>query len=157
MNINGVVNALKPEHLVYDITDSVNAQSTQQLCRQLLKKHPRSKKIYVVCDNARYNRNELLISWAAKQRIAFVYLPTYLPNLDLIERLWHFTRVKILNSTYYEKEVCRVPSGSCHFPTGDQAVQGGTAPPTDAEFSHRGGHFRALIPNLLIAGIHSIR
>ena len=103
MNINGVINALKPEHLVYDITDSVNAQSTQQLCRQLLKKHPRSKKIYVVCDNARYNRNELLISWAAKQRIEFVYLPTYSPNLNLIERLWHFMRVKILNSTYCEK------------------------------------------------------
>ncbi|WP_197494058.1 SMI1/KNR4 family protein [Lewinella sp. 4G2] len=36
-------------------------------------------------------------------RIDFVYLPTYSPNLNLIERLWHFMRVKILNSTYYEK------------------------------------------------------
>ncbi|WP_246050331.1 transposase [Neolewinella litorea] len=54
-------------------------------------------------DNARYNRNELLTTWAAGQRIEFVYLPTYSPNLNLIERLWHFMRVKILNSTYYEK------------------------------------------------------
>ena len=103
VNINAAVNALKPEHLVYDITDSVNAQSTQRLCRQLLKKHPGRKKIYVVCDNARYNRNELLTNWAARQRIEFVYLPTYSPNLNLIERLWRFMRIKILNSTYYGK------------------------------------------------------
>lgn len=102
VNINAALNALKPEHLVYDITDSVNAQSTQRLCRQLLKKHP-GKTVYLICDNARYNRNALLADWAARQRIEFVYLPTYSPNLNLIERLWHFMRLKILNSTYYEK------------------------------------------------------
>ena len=102
VNINAAVNGLKPEHLVYDITDSVNAQSTQRLCRQLLRKHPR-KTIYFICDNARYNRNKMLTEWAKEQRIEFVYLPTYSPNLNLIERLWHFMRVKILNSIYYEK------------------------------------------------------
>lgn len=102
VNINAAVNGLKPEHLVYDITDSVNAQSTQRLCRQLLRKHP-GKTIYYICDNARYNRNKILTQWAKERRIEFVYLPTYSPNLNLIERLWHFMRVKILNSTYYEK------------------------------------------------------
>ncbi|MEM7572751.1 MAG: winged helix-turn-helix domain-containing protein [Bacteroidota bacterium] len=29
VNINGAVRATKPEHLVYDVTDSINAQSTQ--------------------------------------------------------------------------------------------------------------------------------
>jgi len=102
VNINAAINGLKPEHLVYDITDSVNAQSTQRLCRKLLRKHP-GKTIYLICDNARYNRNKMLTQWADEQRIEFVYLPTYSPNLNLIERLWHFMRVKILNSTYYEK------------------------------------------------------
>ncbi|OAV43234.1 IS630 family transposase [Lewinella sp. 4G2] len=102
VNINAAVNALKPEHLVYEIADTINAQSTQRLCRQLLRKHP-GKKIYFICDNARYNRNKMLTEWADGQRIEFVYLPTYSPNLNLIERLWHFMRVKVLNSTYYEK------------------------------------------------------
>jgi len=102
VNINAAINGRKPEHLVYDITDSVNAQSTQRLCRQLLRKHP-AKTIYFICDNARYNRNNMLTEWAKGQRIEFIYLPTYSPNLNLIERLWHFMRVKILNSTYYEK------------------------------------------------------
>ena len=101
VNINGAINALKPEHLVYDITDSINAQSTQRLCRQLLKKHPK-KKIYLICDNARYNRNRMLQDWAADQRIEFVFLPPYSPNLNLIERLWKFMRKKAISSIYYD-------------------------------------------------------
>lgn len=54
VNINAAVNGLKPQHLVYDLTDSVNAQSIQRLCRKLLRKYPH-KTIYFFCDNARYN------------------------------------------------------------------------------------------------------
>lgn len=68
VNINAAVNALKLEHLVYDIAESINAQSTQRLCRKLLSKHAR-KTIYLVCDNARYNRNKMLQKWAENQRI----------------------------------------------------------------------------------------
>ncbi|MEO0724895.1 MAG: IS630 family transposase [Bacteroidota bacterium] len=104
VNINGAINALKPEHLVYDITDSINAQSTQRLCRQLLRKHPQ-KTVYLICDNARYNRNKLLRQWAEKQRIEFVFLPPYSPNLNLIERLWKFMRKKATSSIYTAHEV----------------------------------------------------
>ena len=102
VNINGAVNALKPEHLVYETTDSINAQSTQRICRKLLKKHP-GKTIYYICDNARYNRNRMLQQWASNQRIEFIFLPAYSPNLNLIERPWHLMKVKAINSTYYEK------------------------------------------------------
>lgn len=101
VNINAAVNALKPEYLVYDVADTINAASTQRLCRQLLKKHPR-KKIYLICDNARYNRNKELIQWSANQRIELVYLPPYSPNLNLIERLWRLLRAEAINSIYYE-------------------------------------------------------
>ena len=101
VNINAAVNAMKPEHLVYDIADSFNAQSTQRLCRKLLRKHP-GKKIYLICDNARYNRNKALQEWAKDQRIEFVFLPPYSPNLNLIERLWRFMRKKIINSLFYD-------------------------------------------------------
>lgn len=101
VNINAAVNAMKPEHLVYDIAESINAQSTQRLCRKLLRKHP-GKTIYLICDNARYNRNKMLQEWAENQRIAFVFLPSYSPNLNLIERLWRLMRKKIINSLYYD-------------------------------------------------------
>jgi hypothetical protein len=35
--------------------------------------------------------------------IELLYLPSYSPNLNLIERLWRFVRIESLNSTYYEK------------------------------------------------------
>lgn len=102
VNINGAVNALKPEHLVYDITDSVNAQSTKRLCQKLLKKHPK-KTIYMICDNARYYRNKMLKEWSKEKRISFIFLPAYSPNLNLIERLWRLMKSKAINSFYYEK------------------------------------------------------
>ncbi|MEL6973675.1 MAG: IS630 family transposase [Bacteroidota bacterium] len=101
VNINAAVNALKPEHLVYDLADSINAQSTQRLCRQLIRKHPR-KTIYLICDNARYNRNKSLQHWAAGQRVEFVFLPAYSPNLNIIERLWRLMRKEVIDSIYYD-------------------------------------------------------
>ncbi len=34
--------------------------------------------------------------------VKLLYLPTYSPNLNLIERVWKFVRKKCLNCTYYE-------------------------------------------------------
>lgn len=101
VNINGAIRAGKPEHMVYDLTKTINAQSTQRLCRKLLKKHP-GKTVYLICDNARYNRCGWLQEWAATQRIQFVFLPAYSPNLNLIERLWRLLRKVAINSCYYQ-------------------------------------------------------
>ena len=101
VNINGAVRATKPEHLVYDIAETINAQSTQRLCRKLLRKHP-GKTIYLICDNAGYNRCRWLQEWAATQRIEFVFLPAYSPNLNLAERVWRLLRKEAINSVYYE-------------------------------------------------------
>lgn len=101
VNINGAVRATKPEHLVYDVTDSVNAQSTKRLCQKLLAKHP-DKTIYLIGDNARYYRCKWLQEWPQKQRVEFIFLPAYSPNLNLIERFWWFLRKEVLESTYYD-------------------------------------------------------
>lgn len=113
VNINGAVRAVKPEHMVYDIADRVNAQSTQRLCRKLLKKHP-GKTIYYICDNARYNRCSWLQEWAEGQRIEFVFLPTYSPNLNLIERLWRLLRKEAIHSIYYDT-YAKFRNGIIHF------------------------------------------
>ena len=101
VNINAAINACKPEHSVYDITDSVNAQSTKRLCQQLLKKH-RKNTIYLICDNARYYKNKMLQNWIKNQRVKLIYLPPYSPNLNLIERLWRLMRKEIIHSIYYD-------------------------------------------------------
>ena len=113
VKINAATRAIKPEHLGFEISESVNAQSTQRMCRDLLKKHP-GKKIYFVCDNARYYRCAWLQKWAANQRIEFVFLPPYSPNLNLVERLWRLLRKKAINSICYET-YDKFRSGIIHF------------------------------------------
>jgi transposase len=56
-----------------------------------------------VLDNARYQKCAVVQELAASLEIELLYLPSYSPNLNLIERLWRFVRLESLNSTYYEK------------------------------------------------------
>jgi transposase len=58
--------------------------------------------ITLVLDNARYQKCALVQGLAASLGIELLYLPSYSPNLNLIERVWRFVRKESLNSTYYE-------------------------------------------------------
>jgi hypothetical protein len=55
----------------------------------------------VVLDNARYQRCPLVQTVAATLDIAWLYLPPYSPNLNLIERWWKFVKKQGLYSQYY--------------------------------------------------------
>ena len=39
---------------------------------------------------------------AEELEITLLFLPSYSPNLNLIERLWKFVKKKCLNNVYYE-------------------------------------------------------
>lgn len=67
---------------------------------QLLAAHPEGP-IYVICDYARYHKNQALNAWPVDKCLAQVFLPSYSPNLNLIERLWKFLRQKIINTAFY--------------------------------------------------------
>src|SRR3954469_5865170 len=58
--------------------------------------------ITIVLDNARYQRCELVQSLARRLGIHLLFLPSYSPNLNLIERLWRFVRKQSLNSTWFD-------------------------------------------------------
>ena len=55
----------------------------------------------VILDNARYQRGALVQAVAQEVGIELLYLPTYSPNLNLIERLWKFIKKQCLYSKYY--------------------------------------------------------
>ena len=85
---------------------SVNSQSTKQLYEQVLKVNPDKKTIYIISDNAKYYRNKELLEWtqttaAAAAKIVPIFLPSYSPNLNLIERLWKFLRKEKINTCFY--------------------------------------------------------
>jgi len=87
ININGAMNAHRPEDVEIVEADTINAQATEALLEKLLHKHT-EKDIYVFADNARYYYNTAIQDWLSRPpRIKLIHLPPYSPNLNLIERL----------------------------------------------------------------------
>lgn len=99
LNVNGAIN-LNHEVVMRD-DESINAQSTIALYKQLEARHPTGT-IYVICDNARYYRAKLVQEYLGSSRVEQIFLPPYAPNLNLIERLWKFMHKEVLHNQYYD-------------------------------------------------------
>lgn len=57
--------------------------------------------VTLVLDNARYLHCSLVMKFAEELKIELLFLPPYSPNLNLIERLWKFTKKQCLYSKWY--------------------------------------------------------
>jgi len=60
------------------------------------------KPIMVILDNARYQTCDLVVNKAADLGIDLLFLPTYSPNLNLIERVWKFVKSNLLGAAYID-------------------------------------------------------
>ena len=58
--------------------------------------------ITIVMDNAKYQRCSLVKELALKLNIELLFLPSYSPNLNIIERYWKWLKKDCLNYRYYE-------------------------------------------------------
>jgi len=102
INLNGAYN-LEDHKAIIQEAESINAQSTVSLLEEMMLKQPAGL-IYVILDNARYYRSEMVRVFVKKnKRIKLVFLPPYSPNLNIIERLWKFFKKKVTYNKYYEK------------------------------------------------------
>ncbi len=101
LNLHGALN-LKTHHAVVLSEDTIDATSVIRLGNRLLRKH-KTGKIYVILDNAKYYHANIVKAWRKKHgRIKFIFLPSYSPNLNLIERLWRFFHQKVTWNRYFE-------------------------------------------------------
>lgn len=100
-NVLGALNAVTREVLVLANETYINSQT---ICEMLWKiaENVGHGQITVVLDNARYQKCALVKGYAESLGIELLYLPSYSPNLNLIERFWRFIKKEILYSKYYE-------------------------------------------------------
>ena len=98
-NVLGAINfKTKKVHTVTNTT-YITATEVCQMLRLVASEYA-GKKIHIVLDNARYQKCEMVTTLASDLKIDLVFLPPYSPNLNLIERLWKFTKGK-LRVKYY--------------------------------------------------------
>ena len=101
MNILGAYSPNDQEVIVND-EETINADSLLRLLKKIERKHPELDRIILFLDNARYNRAVKVREYLKTSKIELEYLPSYSPNLNLIERLWKRFKKKVLYNTYYE-------------------------------------------------------
>jgi transposase len=96
-NVLAALNAITHEVIRVANHSYINAEAVCALLRQITAAGlPRP--ITLVLDNARYQRCGMVQSLARSLRIELLFLPSYSPNLNLIERLWKFVKKECLAS-----------------------------------------------------------
>ena len=100
-NVLGAINPIDEQIITIEEDKYINAES---VCRILEKIKKEVKvQIFIFLDNAAYQKCQKVKDKAKELNIILKYLPTYSPNLNLIERLWKFIKNQYLYSIYYEK------------------------------------------------------
>ena len=79
----------------------INAESVCLLLRAVAAAAVPGIPITLVLDNARYQKCALVQDLAKQLGIELLYLPSYSPNLNLIERVWRFVKAECLRSRCY--------------------------------------------------------
>jgi len=100
LNLNGAYNPNNQDVIIRE-DNTVNAQSTIELFKQIELQYPLANIIYAFSDNAKYYKCQLTKKYLKTSKIKLIFLPPYSPNLNLIERLWKFMRKEVINTTYY--------------------------------------------------------
>jgi len=104
-NVLGALDAVTKEMITVVNDSYINAESVCKLMKEIATRNINIP-ITLFLDNARYQKCELVRLMALQLNIELIYLPSYSPNLNLIERFWKFTKKKCLYSKYYESFGC---------------------------------------------------
>lgn len=101
INLHGAL-SLRDRKAVVLEEKTIDHKSTLKILGRLKRIHPKGK-IHLILDNASYYHAKEIKPWIKKhRRFKLVFLPSYSPNLNLIERLWRFFHQKITWNHYFE-------------------------------------------------------
>lgn len=99
-NVLGAIDAITKHVVTITNTAYINSTTVCALLNKIKALNP-SIPISLILDNARYQRCDLVTNLADDLKIELLFLPSYSPNLNLIERLWKFVKKKCLYAKYY--------------------------------------------------------
>ncbi len=100
-NVLGALHAITLQVVTFTNDQYINSFSVVELLKKLAMEFT-DLPITIVLDNAKYQRNKFVMGEATKLGIELLFLPTYSPNLNLIERLWKNVKSECLYSKHYE-------------------------------------------------------
>lgn len=102
LNLNGAVNIQDCE-VIIRAEETINADAVINLLQEIELKNSEADNIYIILDNAPYNRAKKVQEYIKDSKIELIFLPSYSPNLNIIERLWWFFKKEVLYNKYYDK------------------------------------------------------
>lgn len=79
----------------------VDAEQTKMFLEKV-RRESGDTPVSIVLDNARYQHCQAVRDKAAQLEIDLIFLPPYSPNLNIIERLWKYTRRHVLAGKYFD-------------------------------------------------------
>lgn len=100
-NVLGALDYVSKQLTTVVNTTYINALTVCELLQTLKNQHCDTP-MTLVMDNARYQRCALVQEKAKTLGIELLFLPSYSPNLNLIERVWKFVKAECLGGKHYE-------------------------------------------------------
>jgi transposase len=101
-NVLAALDAVSHQMIAVTNHSYINAESVCLLLRAVADAATPGLPITLVLDNARYQKCTLVAGLAKELGIEMLYLPSYSPNLNLIERVWKFVKAECLRTKYYD-------------------------------------------------------
>lgn len=101
MNLLGALNPNEITDLVTKEYKTIDHEAALDFIKELGKRNLEAKKIRIIIDNARYFKKLEKDKLIEDERIEIIWLPTYAPNLNLIERVWRMMKKKVLKNRFY--------------------------------------------------------